>query len=337
MIKEYLINKICTFKPMFEVRKEKIDILSSCLFNIKNLDGLQDWADYLNKPNNNYILRLFVDQPIYDNEKIQKILSSCPYIEIIVCEDILNGLIRFFPLFNFKYNDSKSVTIVDIDLNFTHRLIVDVLLKTNMSKIILKTSNLFDISSAPHFVTNIMHFPDKKFNKKILLDFIKNKTYKKISFPIDNIFLNNYLIRHITNASYISVYNPLYFLCYYDYYEMIIDNKDSFKYMKFILGKYAKKTLDEMTNFIDNIYVDAYNDLNKFTAITTNKNIYISKRFYKFLRYSIKNNISWIPLGLIKLIIDNYNNIIFTYSIIELNLKTKKIVKITNIKPIMLN
>jgi hypothetical protein len=121
---------------------------------------------------------------------------------------------------------------------------------------------------------------------------------------------------------------------------LIIDNKDSFKYIKFILGKYAKnKTFVEMIRFIDDIYNDTYNDLKKFMAITyaTNKNIYISKRFYKFLRYSIKNNILWIPSGLIKEIIDNYNNIIFTYSIIELNLKTKKIVNITNIKPIIAN
>jgi hypothetical protein len=48
-----------------------------------------------------------------------------------------------------------------------------------MPKIILKTWNLFEMSSAPSFYTNIMYFPDKKFNKKILLDFIKNKTYKK--------------------------------------------------------------------------------------------------------------------------------------------------------------
>jgi hypothetical protein len=77
--KKYLINEICTFKPMFEVRKEKIDIISCCLFSIKNfdkyVDGLKVWVYYLNKPANNYIFRLFVDNHVYNDERIQKILS----------------------------------------------------------------------------------------------------------------------------------------------------------------------------------------------------------------------------------------------------------------------
>ncbi len=361
-IKKYLINDICTFKPMFEVRKKKIDIISCCLFRMKNhyknfdkyVNGLQVWADYLNKPDNNYIFRLFVDNHIYNDEKIQKILSTCPYIEIILFEcanfmeddyhiDVFGALIRFFPLFNFKYNDSKAVTVVDIELNLHHRDKIDIILKLNTKKIILSSAKIFELSSIPYFVAGVMHFPDKKFDKKILLNFIKdapkikdlghyNKRLTPFGYGTDEIFLNNYFIKHITTASFITSNNPQYFL--YHYKEIIINNKNSLQYMKFILGKYAEnKNLNEMLHFFDEAFYDI--KLGVPIKYKTNINNYLATRFYKFLRYCIKNNITWIPTA--KVIIDNYNNIIFSYSIIEFNLITNKIINITNIKPIMVN
>lgn len=96
-----------------------------------------------------YIFRIFIDNNIKSDNSIMNLLTRNKNIEIFVfkCEDyikdnfhidLLATLIRLFPIFDFKNNDSNNVIIIDIDLKKEDlkTLIEITKLKENKKKII---------------------------------------------------------------------------------------------------------------------------------------------------------------------------------------------------------
>lgn len=122
---KYLENSICEFKLLKNYSDKKKSILSTSLFRMKNhyknfkiyILGLKRWIKFLNSYNNNYVMRIFIDKNIYEDQQIMKIINQCKKIEpvIFTCSEYMNegfhvnvfgSLVRFFPIFNFKNNDA---------------------------------------------------------------------------------------------------------------------------------------------------------------------------------------------------------------------------------------
>ena len=133
---KYLENNICEFETLFEIDyNKKINILTTCFFKMdkhyKNFDtyirGLKKLINMLNYQNE-YMLRIFVDQNVLDDQEIMNILKSSKKVQIVLFKcanfmkgnyhiDVFGALVRLFPVFEFKNNDAKNVICIDIDLN----------------------------------------------------------------------------------------------------------------------------------------------------------------------------------------------------------------------------
>ena len=135
----YLQNNICTFTPLFDINyKIKKNLICCSFFKMYN-KGYKDFSIYLKGiyimynhviyKIKNYSIRLFIDNSIYKDENIMKILKKMHKLEIVVYEcpqlllknnndyheGLFGTLVRFFPMFDFPNNDAKNVITTDID------------------------------------------------------------------------------------------------------------------------------------------------------------------------------------------------------------------------------
>jgi hypothetical protein len=352
----YLKNNICNFKPYFKVDlNKKKNIFCTCFFKMnsqyKNFDiyifGLKRWIKYLNSSNNNYILRIFIDKHIKNDENIMKLLNSCKKIELILftCIDyikddyhreVFGALVRYFPLFNFPNNDTKNVIVVDIDINVEdrQRLINAIKDNTNNDIIVMGTmSNFLFNNEIPHLMSGLMFFNDKKYDYNILINFIKNaenikdkgfydKRLTPFGYGTDELFINKYFIKNI-NYIYITInYTPQWFI--YHSKDIIFKSpKKTFKIFKYILGKYYNnQNIEEMFNFIDkNLY-----NIFKRTTINT----YLAKRFYIIIKYLINKNKKWLSNNIMNIIIKYFNNILYSTAYFKIDMVNNKLVNIIN-------
>lgn len=346
----YLSNPICNFDILTEINyNKKKNILSTCFF--KMLKHYKNFNIYVNgikkllnlvKEQDIYILRIFIDEHIKNDKNIFELLYNTKNVELIIfkCDnyivdnyhkDVFGALVRLFPLFDFDNNDSNNVIIIDIDLNNNDLIKLKNLInyKINNNKQIIGIGSVNDMlinNKYPHYYCGLLGFFNIKFNKDIIINFIKNakniksKGYyntreSEFDFGTDELFINEYLIYNPFNGyynklTYGTIFN--YDINWFIYYnkENIINNKNSNKYLKYILGKFYKKNMNnkEMINKIDNLtYQQELNNNNK---------IYISKRFYKLITHIKKNNLLWFNKDNIDIIYKYYNNIIDSLSII---------------------
>jgi len=141
-------SDICDFKKNYIVTKEKHNVIIVTLFRLKHLykdfsaymDGLIGFDNYLsqfNKIKNNIKLRVYWNTSIYEtnnldelnyiktamvkvskNIHIQLIEYSCNAYKIddIFDRGIFPFFLRYFPLFDFKDNDTNYVYSTDIDI-----------------------------------------------------------------------------------------------------------------------------------------------------------------------------------------------------------------------------
>ena len=136
---KYLENPICNFTPLFKIDyKKKKNLISTCFFKMagggyksfsKYLNGIQYLSKYVEKEMKDFTLRVFIDHSIYNDKGIMDKLKKCKNIELVIyqCPNYqINGnkhkgtfgtIVRFFPMFNFKNNDSDVVIISDIDFD----------------------------------------------------------------------------------------------------------------------------------------------------------------------------------------------------------------------------
>ena len=182
-------------------------------------------------------------------------------------------------------------------------------------------------------MNNLLDFhslKNNKYDKSIIVDFIKNAHtlsdighYKKrltsFGYGTDEIFINQFIKNNIEIISSQMEYNPNWFI--FNNLETIKTNKFSFNIFKYLFGSYYnKQSLDHMITEYDKIFYK----LNK----KNDQVVYLCERFYKLLKYMIKNNIEWINMNDMKLIYKYFNNIVFTVGFLKVNLKTKKLIDI---------
>lgn len=286
---EYLKNGICNFKFIGRTKysQNKVNIVSLCLFKIsssyKNFDiyvnGLSNWNNILKDLKSDFRVRLFIDINIYNDKRIYNKIESLEKIEpvLFLCSnyvidkfhiDLFASLVRFFPLFNFKNNDSKSVLVGDLDIQFNTPEFED---EVTFHKYILKNYkniNNFCYSSLFYEIINRFNNPyigggmiytKNRYNKNTILDFIQNvnnkKLYsryydykpkkldifklknkyrdisKKFRYGVDEIFLNEYfLYREIKKYNVIFIHS-------------------NFILFKYLIGKRKLKILINQNNY----------------------------------------------------------------------------------------
>lgn len=363
MKKEYLKNEICNFtllkKNSYDINKNK-NIYSTGLFKIdkpyksfnKYLKGLDNWINYLekNSPKDNYVLRIFIDESIFEDKGIMRKLNSCKYIEPVLfnCPNfksknnkkyhlgLFGTLTRFFPAFDFENNDTKNIISVDIDfgdLKMDFEIIE--ILKKNKKKFKNSLAGLIELkryfdkrSNYPHL--NAFLYFGKKLNKKYIIDYlngtkIKNRTTKFLSrniknyeYGVDEIFLNNYLDNDISEINGIYYFNLNRFI---NRYQEQLKNKNSLHYFKIIFGKYFKN--DKIENIIEK-----FNNLISKENLEDNKNKiklkYILTNFYELIKKLVKDKREWLPMRFMKFILHkNINGIIYGIIFIKVDLINK--------------
>ena len=331
---KYLENDICEFKLIGNSKyyDKKTNILSCCFFKMnkhyKNFDiyinGLKKWIKFLESFEHNYIFRLFIDDNIYNDKQIMDIINSTNKIESILfsCKkykkgnyhiDLFATLVRFFPFFNFKNNDSNNVIVVDLDFFETYNYFFDVfkyLMKNNIDQFCGKMKmSEFIGKNKVYIYANLMSYSNK-FDKNIIINFIKNaenvkekSVYNKrkttFDYGIDEIFINDYLLKNKEKCGLIP-YGISYFLYYTK--NRILKSKNSKLILKYILGKFYNNhmTIKDMFSFIDkNTYKKE-----------DNTSLYLITRFYKIISYLHDKNIKWLPRSLMNILNLYLNNLI---------------------------
>jgi len=360
----YLKNEICEFDTLTAYDKnKKYNILSACFFKMEN--HYKNFSIYTTKikklialleTQSKYVLRIFIDVHIKNDTVIYNMLKNSNKIHIILFKctdyvknnyhfDVFGSLVRLFPLFDFENNDALNVITVDIDLNDEDLIRLEKLMNyESISKEIIgmaTSNNLLIMKEEPHYFCGCFGLFNKKFNKNIIIDFIRDahnitdtgiygKRVKPFGYGVDEIFLNKYLIHNksLDNASDTKMailfkYNVYFFLYHYKKELLIEKPNESFKYLKYILGKYY---LPNMTT------EDMFNQLDKLTyEIPSNdyKKIYVSKRFYEVMDDLEKTNTEWFSPENVELIKNYFYGIVDCISALYY---TKKNLKIYDVK-----
>ena len=130
-------TKICTFEKIFnQLPNKKINVISTCLFKLKN--SYKNFNAYLYRAKNvkllaqklKFYLLVFIDDSIYNNKDIyRKLIHNIGGKYTIFLKYDCNAfkddeglhrgtfgtLIRFFPMFDFPGNNFGTVLVIDID------------------------------------------------------------------------------------------------------------------------------------------------------------------------------------------------------------------------------
>ena len=229
---EYLKNSICKFTPLFEIDYNKKKNIISCSFfkmsegAYKNFskytNGLKIFYNYINKNLKNFTIRLFIEESILQDKKIMKDINKLKNLELVKfsCSSFkknkiyhrgtFSTFVRFFPIFDFKNNDSNIVIIADIDwssikhieskfkmldnyklIKNKKKLDLNLLINTTFHQANVKYDYTYKKIKIGYFVAyNMLNI--KKINKNILIKYIKNidNTYIKLPYTIYNNSIN---------------------------------------------------------------------------------------------------------------------------------------------------
>lgn len=201
---EYLENRLVKFKPLFKINyKIKKNLICCSLFK-RNTSYYKDFSLYtkgLYKIYHSIIkdfsIRLFIDNSIYNDKEIMKLLNKLTKIELVLfkCPMFQEGdyhiglfgtLIRFFPMFNFPNNDANQVIITDID-NYSFKKYIEILDSNNIDNLyLIKYSNASRMFKNKEDYNHIYN--------DIILDYIKPQEMiclKQINYNVILSFLEN--------------------------------------------------------------------------------------------------------------------------------------------------
>jgi hypothetical protein len=301
------------------------------------INGLKRWDMFLND-HKKYKFLIFIDEHILNDNRIMNIINGKPdqfipvlftcynYIKNKYHIDVFGAIVRFFPIFDFDNNFTNKVFIVDIDQRTDYLNDVKTIINYNSYNVV--TGSFMECFKDHYFhaIACAMHFNEHKYDKNILINFIKNAhniqdlgRYGKRDAPFgygtDEMFINKYLFKSLDY-----IYNKVeYHTNWFIYFNLdtIKINKFSKKIFEYLLGKYYEKnmTLDDMITFFDNAFIT---EINKKTKLNT----YLSIKFHKLIKYMIKNKIEWIPMNQLKFIYKFLRNVLYSMLYVKINLKT---------------
>lgn len=331
----YLDNPICQFQVLKNeniLKNGNVNIVSATFFKMKKhyknfyvyLNGIRKLVNFVDTDPKFYLV-LFIDKNIYNDKKIMQIINNgkktipilykcTEYMENGYHVDLFGTLVRFFPIFDFGNNPFNIVIITDIDVKDEDYPRLKTLLKhDDLPNGFIASSGFTSLASNERaYILAGRIRATEKYDKNIIINFIKNAHLIKdkgaygeritpFGFGVDEVFINNILIPIIKNYGIMIEYHIGYFL--YHYKSKILNDKTSDKIFDTILGKYAKSgmTVEEKYKFIDD---NTYLSDGKGEIIS-----YLSDKFYFVLSYLIEKNIEWLPINLMKFIIENFKNV----------------------------
>ncbi len=365
---KYLENNICDFELLFDIDyNKKKNLIVSCFFKMykhyKNfriyVEGLKRLIKVIEQQDE-YVLRIFIDEHIKNDKEIFPILEGSKKVEIVLFKclnymendyhiDVFGAIVRLFPIFDFPNNDAKNIIIVDIDLKRedvqSFRTILNY--RTSKPEIVGKgrAEDLLIKKLDPHFYLNLVSFYNKKYPTEIVTEFIskahtiKDKGLygvreKTFGFGTDELFLNEYFIYKDDYIDGVELgvlfdYDINWFL-YHFKNDLLIQNPQlTNTSLSFILEKYKKpdSSIEEMFNTIDKIiYKVDYSNENK---------IFVSVKFYMLIKELLSKSTEWFDINIMKLINKYYYNIIQCTSIVFFDKKLNIInIKNFNVKKI---
>ncbi len=361
---KYLENDICEFEPLFKIDySKKINILTTCFFKMgkhyKNFEtyvrGLKKLINMLNRQNE-YVLRIFIDDNIRKDRTIMDVLESSRKVQPVLFKcakymdgnyhiDVFGALVRLFPAFDFKNNDANNVICIDVDLNNDdiETLRKFLYYKTDHKQIIGKgmISALFMLRLRPHYFCGLIGFFNKKYNTKIITDFIKKaptiidkgvygKREKPFGYGTDELFLNQYFIYAKDYTADVELgsmyeYDINWFLYHYKE-DMLKENPNITRdYLTYIVdGLYKNNmTTEELFDLVDKkVYQVDPTDPDKI-KLTTN--------YYKLLKVLVNEKKKWFDKEVMKMIDKHYYGIIQSLSIVFFDRDNMHIYKVVNI------
>lgn len=289
------------------------------------LNGLYEMYNYVIDNLKNYKIRLFIDNSIYKDENIMKILNKMTEIEIVLyeCKDLLlknnknfheglfGTLIRFFPMFNFLNNDAQIVFVTDID-DYSFNLMfktINIMEKNNKLKgvYIVKIGNITKNVKYKYFpYKNILtpyciaqsFISFLKIDYNVIIDFINkvkksNKIYSYYYEMIKDNKFNNVLIQKF-NKNTNFIYGIDEYFINKTLTEYLIDNKLPFaNNIKFeilspfyyILSKDLYKTPEQIKSL--NKLMDK---ILKIINVNYDKDISLENKYQIVNNISYKNN-----------------------------------------------
>lgn len=209
---KYLENNICEFEPLFQLSKQKKNIVSISFFKIygggyKNfnlyIDGFMNIHKYvIEEKIYNFTIRLFIDLTIKNDTKLFERLTKLERVEIIIysCKKYIHPsdsdfhigtfgmFVRFFPLFDFPNNDSDIVLISDMDDDMHFNFNIKTLKLIDKKK--MNELYLFTYSNISR---NIIHNFNYLHNEKITGYFISPRliSFKRLPNSIIINYINN--------------------------------------------------------------------------------------------------------------------------------------------------
>ena len=365
LMKEYLKNSICKFTPLFKIDyNKKKNIISASFFKMsegaykdfsKYTDGLILFYNYINENIKDFIIRLFIEESILQDKKIMKDINKLEKLELvkfscinfkknkIYHRGIFGMFVRFFPMFNFKNNDSNIVIIADIDwgsikhieskfkmldnykLIKKKKLDLNLLINTTFHQSNVKYDYTYKKIKIGYFVSSNM-LNIKKINKNIILKYIKD-------IDISNKLLSNYIKNNNSiNYKFSSKYELLKnkkSLINKSGNNKIVYGVDEY-FLNNTLKEYLinnKKSIGITINivFLDNIYYYLKNNNYKLTG----DELDIYKYFFEFIFKKTVKNYKYKSIQKSYDILDKYLYDIFTSKdkIYKLNKEQKKICK----------
>ena len=213
---EYLKNKLFKFTPLFKIDfSKKKNLICASLFKLDNqykpfniyLTKIENIYTKICETHKDYTFRIFIDRSIYEDKNIMFKLNKLKKIELVLYDflfDINKGLVgtlvRFFPMFDFEFNDANIVLNTDTDHfmvpNFNSFFYTLKKNKIDINKIyLIKNGNLLQNMQYENFESiidnhlNIYIYANhlvniKKINKNVIENFILNiiETKNELSF-----------------------------------------------------------------------------------------------------------------------------------------------------------
>ena len=335
--------------------KEGVDILVSVFFKrdqyYKNFDiyikGLNKVLQFVNNEcnttkHNMFIYVLFIDQNIADDNEIMKLISKCKYCVPVLFKcvnymkgqfhyDLFGSMVRFFPMFDFGANPCNIVICIDIDLHdedyirlksAMHYKFKDVSAAGDITRVLYKSID-------PYIYAGLLCFNRKKIKQSLIIDFIKDANDGKIEskghygkrltnfgYGVDEIFLNDVMVKHMGSINIIIDYQISYLLFHSkSFIVQSIKSKDTSDILDTIIGPYLipGQSVYQKMNFIDK---NCYN-IRKKTQINNE----ISKRFTKVIDYLVKAKKQWLEQNIQQFIYTYLKHIISATLVIHVNNK----------------
>lgn len=331
---KYLNNKVCDFKLLFNNfnPNNKKNIVSCAFFKLmstpyKNfnvyIDGLEKLYDkvYNEYSEENFTIRLFIDNSIYNDNKLLERLKKMKKIELVLysCVDYQIGdnseyhlglfgtIVRFFPMFDFENNDADIIIISDIDdYDYFEKSINNIKLvksniKSNTQLTLFKAGNitknvLFTISSLyknvpnPYAVaSNFISF--SKCDKDVLYNFLTQITKS-------NELLTKYQYKFSSNENLITgdifIYGFDEYFLNINYTNFLVDTSKTLcvKFKWSVYGSLSwylcKKDISQyQMNLINKLFKHIYKKIN-FNFVDDNN---LWKKFKILDRIICKNNL----------------------------------------------